>query len=284
MNPLLPLIAAILQAGSFTLDKFVLSMRSVSYKTYNGISLPLSALIMLALFLIVQPPLLPSIFTSDIVWLIAISIVISVVTNILFYRALDDDSLSEMQTIELLQTFPILFLSGVVFSDERNLFIIIPALFASTTLFWSHWESKKFNLAPNTWPFFVWSLTAIPAGALIAKTLLTVWNPISFELVRWSVVALVTSILFYKEALAIRGRAFYFLVLTNILSTVGMVLFYYSYQRSGIIYTLLLFSLQPFLVYLAACLLFKEKIHWKKSVAFLIVLISIIIAQITGNN
>lgn len=279
MNPLLPLIAAILQAGSFTLDKLVLSMRSVSYKTYNGVSMPLSVLIILVLFLIIQPPLLPSVFTSDIIWLMIISIIISIGNNILFYRALDDDNLSEIQTIELLQTFPVIFLSGIIFRDERHLFVIVPAVAASIALFWSHWDSKEFNLAPNTWPFFIWSLTAVPAGALIAKTLLTFWNPVSFELARWGAVALATTFLFHKEALAVHRRAFYFLVLTNILSVIGMVLFYYSYQRSGIIYTVLLFSLQPFLTYLAAFLLFKEKVHWKKSIAFVVVLISIIVAQ-----
>src|SRR3989304_2720627 len=133
MNPLLPLIAAILQAGSFTLDKFVLSRRSVSYKTYNGISLPLSALIMLALFLIVQPPLLPSIFTSDIAWLIAISIVISVVTNTLFYRALDDDSLSEMQTIPKEELARRMIRPMDVGMAVRAGLVEYAALFASTT-------------------------------------------------------------------------------------------------------------------------------------------------------
>lgn len=280
MNPLIPLISAILQAGSFTIDKVVLSMKSVTFKTYNGVSLPLSFLILSVIFLILRPPLLPSVLTRDIMWLIAISIIISIVNNILFYRALDDDHLSEIQTIELLQNLPVIFLSSIIFIDERKPFIIIPAIISSLILLWSYLENNRFTMAKNTIPYFVWSMTGIPAGALIAKNLLTVWNPISFELVRWGVTAVVLTLLFYKEALKVSRDAFYYLLLTNILSTIGWVLFYFSYQRSGIVYTTLIFLVQPILVYFASFLILKEKLHWKKGIAILTVAASIIIAQI----
>lgn len=280
MNPLIPLISAILQAGSFTIDKVVLSMKSVTFKTYNGVSLPLSFLILLVIFLILRPPLLPSVLTRDIMWLIAISVIISIVNNILFYRALDDDHLSEIQTIELLQNLPVIFLSSIIFIDERKPFIIIPAIISSLILLWSYLENNRFTMAKNTIPYFVWSMTGIPAGALIAKNLLTVWNPISFELVRWGVTAVVLTLLFYKEALKVSRDAFYYLLLTNILSTIGWVLFYFSYQRSGIVYTTLIFLVQPILVYFASFLILKEKLHWKKGIAILTVAASIIIAQI----
>lgn len=255
-------------------------MKSVTFKTYNGIGLPLSFLILLVIFLILRPPLLPSILTRDIAWLIAISIIIAIVNNILFYRALDDDRLSEIQTIELLQNLPIIFLSSAVFIDERKPFVIIPALASSLILIWSYLENNRFTMAKSTVPYFVWSLTGIPAGALIAKTLLAVWNPISFELARWSVTAVVLMLLFYKEALKVSRGAFYYLVLTNILSTIAWVLFYFSYQRSGIVYTTLIFLVQPILVYLASFLILKEKLHWKKGIAIFAVAASIIIAQI----
>ena len=41
MTFLFPILAAILQAGSLTLDKVVLSIRRVNFKTYTGVSFPL---------------------------------------------------------------------------------------------------------------------------------------------------------------------------------------------------------------------------------------------------
>jgi drug/metabolite transporter (DMT)-like permease len=70
------------------------------------------------------------------------------------------------------------------------------------------------------------------------------------------------------------------LLLTNILTSIAWVLYYYSYQVSGIIYTVLIFSLQPLLVYLAGLIFFKEKFNYKKFISFAIILIAIIIAQL----
>jgi drug/metabolite transporter (DMT)-like permease len=64
------------------------------------------------------------------------------------------------------------------------------------------------------------------------------------------------------------------------LTSVAWILFYFSYQRSGIIYTILIFSLQPLLVYLASVFFLKESLYWKKAVAFIVVLLSIAVAQV----
>ena len=47
-----------------------------------------------------------------------------------------------------------------------------------------------------------------------------------------------------------------------------------------LVYTMLIFSLQPLLVYFASLFFLKEPFHWKKFVAFIVVLASIAAAQI----
>jgi drug/metabolite transporter (DMT)-like permease len=85
-----------------------------------------------------------------------------------------------------------------------------------------------------------------------------------------------------RYAQKVSFKAFSLLVATNILTSIAWILFYFSYQRSGIIYTILVFSLQPLLVYLASTFFLKEPFHWKKAAAFAIVLLSIGIAQVIG--
>jgi len=75
-------------------------------------------------------------------------------------------------------------------------------------------------------------------------------------------------------------KALPFLIITNLLTTIAWILYYFSYQISGIIYTVLIFSLQPLLVYAASLIFLKEKFHWKKFAAFMITLAAIIISQI----
>jgi drug/metabolite transporter (DMT)-like permease len=69
------------------------------------------------------------------------------------------------------------------------------------------------------------------------------------------------------------------LLLTNLFTTSAWILFYFSYQISGVIYTILLFSIQPLLVYGAGIFLLEEKMEKRKLLAFTIVLAAIAIAQ-----
>ncbi len=55
MSFLFPIVAAVLQAASFTLDKIILSIRRVNFKTYAGASFPLVFLAILKLY----APILP---------------------------------------------------------------------------------------------------------------------------------------------------------------------------------------------------------------------------------
>jgi len=131
MNFLYPLGAAVLQAASSTLDKVTLSIKKVTYKSYNGISFPLIFLFTLILFLIVKPNLSINQFTPFLIILILVSTIFSIITNLLYYRALKSDLLSEMQTFSLLSHIPLIILTALVFSEERNPIIIILAIISA---------------------------------------------------------------------------------------------------------------------------------------------------------
>ncbi|MBI3305252.1 EamA family transporter [Candidatus Parcubacteria bacterium] len=278
MNALFPILAAVLQAGSFTLDKVVLGVRHVSHRTYVVVSFPFIFLTALAIYFVVQPPLSWALLGGRLGWLLFASVVLTVLSNFIFYRALEDDRLTEIETIGLLDRIPVILAAGVLFVDERQFALMVPALVAAATVAWSHWEGRL-RLASNTWPLLFWTLLAAPIGAAVSKQLLTVWNPISLELVRSAVVAAIFVPLYRRSAAQLPGKAIWLLVATNILTSIAWIFYYFSYQRSGIVYTVLLFSLQPLLVYAAALLVLKERFQPKKFVAFLVVLASIAAAQ-----
>ena len=284
MNFLLPILAAVLQAGSFTFDKVILSIKRVNFKTYTGVSFPLMFLITLVIFFIFRPPLSFNLLAGNLWWLLLISIGMTIVTNLIYYRALDDDYLGEIQTFDLLRNIPIIVFSSLFFTNERNFTTIIFAFIASVAIIWSHWEHRHFKIAKNTLPFLIWSLFAAPVGAIISKILLESWDPISLELVSSAVIALILGLLFSKYTSKISFRVFLLLLTTKILTSIAWILFYFSYQRSGIIYTILIFSIQPLLVYAASVLILKQPLQWKKIAAFIIVLISIGTAQIINNQ
>jgi len=280
MSPLFPILAAVLQAASFTFDKVVLSLRHISFRTYLGISFPLIFAFELVIFVIVDPPLPQTFFSPRLVFLTGGLIFLTVIGNLLYYRALDRDRLSEVETFTLLTYIPTLIWAHFIFQDERNLTLLILALLASSIVVWSHWEHRHFRIARLTAPFFIWTVTFGPFGDIISREIIKSWNPIVMVMIRDGIVALIFGSLFFKYRTHLALRPFLLLLLTNLLTTVAWIIYYFSFKFSGIAYTILLFSLMPLLVYFASLFFLKETLHWKKLAAFIIVLVSIAIAQI----
>lgn len=279
MDFLFPLSAAILQAASFTIDKVALLIKKVTHKTYIGISFPLIFLFTLIIFFIFKPPLTIILFSGKYFWLLILSIILIIVTNIIFYRALKSDLLSEIQTINLLTRIPLIIWAALIFIEERNIFVILLALVAVGSVIWSHWERGKFKIAKKTFPFLIWALIVSPFSGIISKALLEVWNPISLELVRNGVIAFVFIFIFFKSIKIVPKKALPLLLLTNLLTTIAWILYFFSFKILGIVQTVLIFSLQPFLVYFASLVFLKEKPHWKKITAFVIILVTIVMGQ-----
>jgi len=254
-------------------------MRRVGFRMYTGVSMPLIFGITSIIFLLFRPPITSELFSGYLPLFLIISVVGTAITNIFFYRALDGDSLGEIETISLINAIPVLIVSSILFVDERNFSILIPALVASSAVIWAHWQRHHFRMVRGTWLFFLWYFIYAPVSAILSKELLSVWNPIALELVRSGVLALIFTILFWQQVRRVPRNVFLFLLATNTLTSISWILYYYGYQRLGVVYTVLLFSLQPLLVYAASILYLKEKPHRKKSIAFGIVLVSIAYAQ-----
>lgn len=273
-----PFLAAVLQATSATLDKVILS-KKVNFRGYLGISFPISFFVTLIIFSIYKPTISYEFFSGFQLFWLLVSIILTILTNYIIYKALAQDYLGEIETIGLVAAIPTIILSSIVFTSERNFFVVILAIIASAAIIWSHLEGGKLSIRKNTLPFLVCALTLMPLNAIVMKILLSHWSPISLELIRNGVVAAVFLPMFQKSIKATNFTAMLFLLLTNVLTSVAWILFFFSYQKIGIIYTILLFSLQPILVYFAAIFILKEQPQYKKIVAFIIVIASIAIAQ-----
>src|SRR3989344_660954 len=281
MSIILPVASAVLQAGSLTIDKITLSIKNITYKTYTGISFPLILLINFIIFLIFAPQLSSSLFAWKFILLILLSSILSIIGNFLFYRALKKDGLNEIEVISLLGNIPLIIFTSLIFASERaNPLIIGLALLSSAAIIWSHWKKDHFQIAKKTLGLLIFTLLVSPFRGVIAKVLLEAWNPISLQLAITIIPAIFFSFMFIKSEKKVTGKAFLLLLATNILSTVAWILYFFSYQQLGVIYTVLIFSLQPLLVYFSSFFLLKEKFHKKKFIAFLIILLSIIAAQI----
>ena len=280
MALLIPLIASVLQSASFCLDKVILSVKKATYKQYLVVSFPLITLFTFVIFLIFKPEINSEIFLAKNLLLIIISIAITIASNLIFYNALKKDFLSEIQTIELLKNFPLIIFAALIFPDERNYITIVLAIISAAAIAWSHHEKKRFRISHTTVILLLWNLFISPFRGIISKALLETWNPITLQLVTDGLIGLILFAAFFKTIKKTPKGAIPYLIITNILTSIAWILYYYSYQASGIVYTVLIFSLQPILVYLASLIFFKEKFNYKKFASFIIILAAIILAQI----
>ena len=282
MDIFFPIGASVFQAFSLSVDKAILSLKKVSSRAYLGVSFPVTALITFFIFLIFRPELSLEMFSGKYFWLILFSITLTLGSNLLFYKALRSDYLIELQTIDLLKNIPVIILASIVFSDERNFLIVFLALIAVFSLVWAHWEKGHFRIAKKTMPFAFWVFFVSPVNMIIAREILKTWSPISFQLVINGSIGLLFLYSFSKDVKKINKSVIPWFLVTNFLTTVAWILYFFSYQISGIVFTVLVFSIQPFLVYLISLFFFKEKFNWKKISALLIILITIIISQIAA--
>ena|SRR3989344_1694558 len=280
MPLLYPVAAAVLQAASQTIDKVTLNVKRVTYKVYNVISFPLIFFFTLIAFLIFRPALSMSQFTTLNTILITAAIVLGVITNAIYYKALKNDKLSEMQAIGLLSKIPLIIFAGIFFIEERNYITMILASIAALSLIWSHWERHHFHVAKRTWPFLIWVLIVSPFGGIIAKELLKTFNPISLHLVTSFFQAIIFFSIYRKNLKSVPKKAIALLLLTNLLTSAAWILQYFSYQISGIVFTVLILSLQPLLIYFTSIFYLKEKPNKKKIISFIIILLAIITSQI----
>lgn len=280
MSFILPAIAAVLQAGSVTIDKVTLKIKNFNYKNYTVISFPLIFIFTLIIFALFKPPLNFSLFQGIYLYLIIASIILGIATNIIFYKVLKSQQLGEIQTIGMLSRIPLIIFAGVFFIEERNYLTMSLAILSALSLVWAHWEKHHFHIAKKIWPFLLWTLFVSPFGGIISKKLLELWNPISLHLITSGFEAIFFIAIFSSSIKKTPIKSIPYLLVTNVLTTIAWILYFFSYQSQGIVFTVLVFSLQPILVYLASLIVLKEKHHWKKTLSFIIILIAISLSQV----
>ena len=282
MNFLFPILAAALEASAMTLDKVALSIQKLSYKSYLGINFPLVTLVLLVVFLIIRPPISSALFAGKLPLLILLCALISFAVNLLYYRALSKDNLNELQIVDLLFGLPTALYASIFFVDERKPIILGMIILVSIVIVWSHWEKHHFKIAKRTSYYLIWIVTIAPFSPLAIKELLVVWHPVALTAIISAITTLLLAPIYLKYAPRTSPKAFLTLLVISIFNGLATIFYYFSYQVSGIALTMLLFSLQPILVYFASVFFLKERLHWKKLTAFIIILISIAIIQITA--
>ncbi len=279
MNFLTPALAAVSQSASFLLDKAALRIRGMTFEGYLGMSFPLLFALSLILLIVFSPPFPQELFAWPMSGIFALSAALIILMNVVFYRAMAKEEMQELEVLELLERVPAILVTAAVFSDERAPVVVGAALVSSLAIAWSHWTGKKFSIKRTSLQFILLGFITAPIRVGLTKILLTAWSPVSLEIARNAVFSVVFWPAYRRDMEHVPRRAALMVVLANILTFAAAILSHMSYQLSGVVYTILLMSLQPFLVYLGAVFFLGERFHPRKFAAFIVVLVSILVVQ-----
>lgn len=276
---ILALIAALSQSGSQTIDKFVIAKQKINFRLYLVSSFFIIVILALPLFLIygkIQPAAVQPFW----LFLLALGILMTTAVNILYYRALQHEKLTDLQPISLLAPLFTVLVAGFFLQEERNILIIILAIVSSIALFWSHFERHKIKFDKYVLALLLFSIFISPFSAIITKRLLTVYDPFSFEFIRTALALPIFYLILRPNLKQLKGKNPTWLIATNILTTAAWILVLFSYKFIGIVQTTLIFNLSPLLVCLFASYFLKERIKKKTIIASIIILVCVTIAQI----
>ena len=136
--------------------------------------------------------------------------------------------------------------------DERKPIILGLIILVSIVVVWSHWEKHHFKIAKRTSYYLIWIVTIAPFSPLAIKELLVVWHPVALTAIISAITTLLLAPIYLKYAPRTSPKAFLTLLVISIFNGLATIFYYFSYQVSGIVLTMLLFSLQPILVYFAS--------------------------------
>lgn len=275
----LTLLAAVSQAGSSTIDKYIVSKQKISFKIYLIISFFLISIFTLPFFIFfgnIKPE------ASQIFWLmlLLIGVTITTIVNIVYYSILRHEKLSEIEPILLLAPLFTVILTSLILKEERNFLIITLAIISSLSLVWAHVRKEHFRFHRLLIPLLILSIFVSPISAIITKKLLSVYDPFSLEFIRTALALFFIFLILHPSLKSLKKKSPRYLIYTNLLTTFAWIIVYFSYIKIGIIRTVLIMNLMPMLVYLFAWIFLKEKIYWKNIVAMLIILACITITQI----
>ena len=133
---------------------------------------------------------------------------------------------------------PVVLVSALLFSDERNIFVVGAALVAAGAVFWSHWEHHRVAIARRTLAFVVWAAVAAPIEARhLQRHYWHIGTLLLFGTVRSGVIASRDLSLFSKHAHRLPAQAIRLSFLPAALFAIAVTLYFYSFQRLGIVTT-----------------------------------------------
>ena len=274
---LVPLFSVLGQTGGVLIDKFTLSIRKVRLNFF---------IVVLFIFLCsLTIPLLP--FFGKVDWQMVFSIqfllyflamlIVAIIWNIYYYRGFQYEKLYEFELIIMTTPLVTVLLAGIFLPAERNFQIIIVTIIASLAVIFAkirthHLYFSKYSIG------LVIAVVLMSIETILIKKLLVVFSPASLYFYRTFFIA-IFFLIFLRPKLRGEKISNWFLIIASAATGVlQMVLKFWGYKDFGVIYTTLVLTLAPVLIYLSSAYIFHENMKKRSIIAAVIIIVCIVYA------
>lgn len=282
---LIPIIAAITTAAGVIMDKIVLSYQKVGHRQF----LVIIFFFLFLLCLLIYPflgKIDPRAFTSDYLILLILVIIIASIYNILFYHGVEKEKIAEVELIIMLSPLTTILIASIFLQAERNLNVFLAGIVASGALVLSHLRQYHLTFGVFQKGLLLY-IILYPLEAVLIKNLLFLYSPLALYLIRTFGVFVVLAIWYLCIAPYLRGepkltfknwkaKNYQWCLAIAALAVLQMVLTYYAYVGFGVVFTTIVLTLAPILIYLGSVVILKEKLKKRIILAAIIILACII--------
>lgn len=286
---LVPIIAAFATAAGVIMDKIVLSYQKVGHRQFLVIIF-LFLFLLCGLFYPFFGHIDPKAFQSGHLLLLILVIILASLYNVLFYHGVEKERIAEVELIIMLTPLSTILIASIFLQAERNLNVFLAGVIAGSALALSHFNHYHFSFSTFQKGLLLY-LILFPLEAVLIKNLLFLYSPLALYLIRTFGVFLLLSIWYLWLAPYLKGepkltfskwkgKNYKWCLAIAALAVLQMVLTYYAYANFGVIFTTIVLTLSPILIYLASVFLLKERLKKRIILAATIILACIIYANI----
>ncbi len=206
-------------------------------------------------------------------------IIVGFFYNYLYYYSLKRGALCDVEPLAMFHPLLTMILAVIIFPDERNYYILIPALFAATTLIVTRVQKHHLKMHKYTAAMLGFVILMAIESNLV-KPLLEVVSPVALYTIRIGILSILFFIFTKTDLRKTNKVSIWQTFLIAIAVAIEYPAYYFAIQKLGVVETSLIMLLAPVLILFSSKLIFKEKLTIKKAVSSIVILICIATAII----
>lgn len=220
------------------------------------------------------------------IFIFILVIIFAVIANFLYYYSLKKEKISKLEPARILEplfTILLAIIFSFIFGEvlyEKNLKIIIPAIIATGALIFS--QIKKHHLRFNKYLIIAIFASLFFALELVtSRLILDFYSPVTFYFLRCVSIFLISFAIFKPKLSGLEKKTYGKILLISAIWVVYRMVIYYGYLSYGVIFTTLMITFGPILVYVFAWIFLKDKPEIKEIIASLIIIACILYVILT---